>query len=74
MKDFSIADFVIGLILVLLGALIGSRADAYTVSGYLVKEYTTGMTRQCVYDVLGSTYIITVSAVEICPLTIKVEQ
>jgi len=37
------------------------------------EEDTGGMTKQCVYDYLGSTYTITVSNVTICPLSIPVK-
>lgn len=36
-------------------------------------EQTTGMTKQCFYDALGSTYTKTIKSVELCPLTIKVD-
>ena len=35
-------------------------------------ERTTGMTKQCFYDALGSAYTRTVGSVELCPLTIQV--
>ena len=33
---------------------------------------TGGMTKQCVYDYLGSTYVITISSVKLCPMSINV--
>lgn len=33
---------------------------------------TGGMTKQCVYNYLGSTYTLTVKSISICPLTIQV--
>jgi len=33
---------------------------------------TGGMTKQCVYNYLGSTYVITINSVKLCPLTINV--
>lgn len=35
-------------------------------------ERTTGMTKQCVYDYLGSEYTITLSSIDLCPVTIEV--
>lgn len=35
-------------------------------------SYTSGMNRVCVYDLLGSKYVYTIGAVEMCPLTIRV--
>lgn len=34
-------------------------------------ERTSGMNKICYYDCLGSTYAITVGAVELCPLSIR---
>jgi hypothetical protein len=40
---------------------------------FFVREVQTGgMTKQCVYDYLGSEYVVTVSAVSLCPLSIRV--
>ena len=35
-------------------------------------ERSTGMTKQCVYDYLGSSYTITIQSHQLCPLTINV--
>jgi hypothetical protein len=35
-------------------------------------ERITGMTKQCVYDYLGNEYTITLQAVQLCPLQIRV--
>ena len=35
-------------------------------------ERTTGMTKQCYYNHVGSEYTITVSSVELCPLSVRV--
>lgn len=35
-------------------------------------EAVTGMTKQCYYNYLGSTYTITIKSFELCPLTIDV--
>lgn len=38
-------------------------------TGFLRTSYTSGMNRICIYDRMGSAYVITVGAVEMCPLT-----
>jgi len=43
-----------------------------SVTGFKTGEVTTGMTKQCFYDALGSTYTRTISSVELCPLNIQV--
>ena len=45
---------------------------AQTVTGFKTGEVTTGMTKQCFYNVVGNTYTHTISATEICPLNIQV--
>lgn len=62
-----------------LGALVlltvlaaGSEAAAQSVTAFKVGDESTGMTRQCYYDALGSGYSITISSVHICPLSIQV--
>ncbi len=52
-------------------ALIAGQAIAGT--AFFKYERTTGMTKQCVYDYLGSEYTITVSSVALCPLSIQVD-
>ena len=47
---------------------------AQQMTAYKTGEQTTGMTKQCIYDALGSTYTTTIKAVELCPLSIKVER
>lgn len=37
------------------------------------KEYTTAQTKQCVYDCLGQTHIMTIPSYELCPITIDVD-
>ena len=54
-------------------ALLLSAASASAGTAFFVREIQTGgMTKQCVYDYLGNTIVITVSAVSICPLSIQV--
>jgi hypothetical protein len=43
------------------------------ITAYRTGERTTGMTKQCFYDGLGNVYTRTVSSVELCPLSIRVQ-
>ena len=43
-----------------------------TVTAFKTGERTTGMTKQCFYDALGSTYAKTIGSVDLCPLTVQV--
>jgi hypothetical protein len=45
---------------------------AQTITAYKTGERTTGQTKQCYYDGLGSEYTRTVSSIELCPLSIQV--
>jgi hypothetical protein len=66
MGDAQVKTLIKLLLLVMTG--IASAGSAF-----FVREVETGgMTKQCVYDYLGSEYIITISSVKICPLTIPV--
>jgi len=48
-------------------------APAWAGTAFFQYEIDTGgMTKQCVYDYLGSTYTITVSTVAMCPMSIQV--
>ena len=61
------------VVLVLALAALGSTAvSAQTVTAFKTGERTTGMTKQCFYDALGSAYTRTIGAVELCPLSIQV--
>jgi hypothetical protein len=56
-------------------ALITSflAGTAYAGTAFFSHEIETGgMTKQCVYDYLGNTYVITISAVKLCPMSIDV--
>jgi len=55
------------LLLLLLFPLVAQATTAF-----LIDERDTGMTRQCVYEALGSEYTITISITRLCPLTIEV--
>ena len=43
-----------------------------TTTGFKTGEQTTGMTKQCFYNALGNTHILTVSSVTLCPLNVQV--
>ena len=45
---------------------------AQATTAFLIDERDTGLTRQCVYEALGSEYTITIPVTHICPLTIEV--
>ena len=47
-------------------------AQSHSATGLFKSERTSGQTKICVYEVLGSPYTINVEAVQICPLTIDV--
>jgi hypothetical protein len=59
---------------ILVGFLLSTPAGVSAqTTGFKTSERTTGMTKQCFYDVLGSSHTLTVSSVDLCPLTIKVQ-
>lgn len=64
---------IIGFGVVVLMAL-GVPASAQSTTGFKTGEQTTGLTKQCIYNALGSTYTVTVSSVTLCPLSIKVPE
>jgi hypothetical protein len=43
-----------------------------TTTGFKTGEQTTGMTKQCFYNALGNTHVLTVSSVALCPLNVQV--
>ena len=45
---------------------------AYAGIAFFKYDYVTGMTRQCVYDYLGSQVIRTQPAASVCPVTISI--
>lgn len=45
-----------------------------TVTAFFVKEYISRINKICIYNLLGSEYIITIKNTELCPLTIKVKR
>lgn len=56
---------IIGLVL---AGLFFSNVALATI-GFLKSERTSGMNKICIYNVLGSTYTLNISSVELCPLT-----
>ncbi len=44
---------------------------SFVALGFLIAEYTTGQTKQCVYESLGSQYVLTIKSYQICPLNIN---
>jgi predicted ABC-type sugar transport system permease subunit len=58
-----IAAFVVGMTL---------SFSAYAGIAFLKGEYTTGMTKQCIYDYLGSTITRTIPSYQICSYSITV--
>ncbi len=63
--------FVLLLALIAFGAT-GVSAQNQTVTAFKTGERTTGMTKQCFYDALGSAYTRTIGSIDLCPLTIQV--
>jgi len=55
----------------ILTTLIALSFSASAGTAFLTGERTTGMTKQCYYDYLGSTYTRTVKSYDLCPLTIR---
>ena len=49
-----------------------ATVSGQTVTAFKTGERTTGMTKQCFYDALGSEYTRTVKSYAICPISIKV--
>ena len=56
-RSFSGADY---------SSSYGGRAAG---KGFLKNSYISGMNRICVYDRLGSAYVVTVGAADMCPMT-----
>lgn len=56
-----------------MGHRLGStdRLAQVAVTCFFIGEQTSGMNKICYYDCLGSTAAITISAVQLCPLTIR---
>lgn len=52
--------------------IITSSVPADAATAFLVREYTTGQTKTCIYSFLGSEYARTIKAYQMCPYSIKV--
>ena len=50
-----------------------SSASAQSITAFKTGELQTGMSKQCFYDALGSQYTRTVSAIQLCPLSVQVQ-
>lgn len=61
------------LVLALVIASSGSTTSAQGTTAFLTGEQTTGTTKQCFYDALGSAHTVTVSSIAICKQTIRVQ-
>lgn len=56
-------------------ALLLVAASAHAATAFLEYEIDNGgMYKQCVYDYLGEPFVITISSVKLCPLTINVSR
>ena len=54
-------------------AILLISAPLYAVTALLTGERISGMTKICYYDYLGSDYVITIKATEICKSSIQVD-
>lgn len=62
-------------IITLLGiSLLFASWDAFPQTGFLRGETTSGMMKTCYYNVLGDSYAKTISNVDLCPVSINVNQ
>jgi hypothetical protein len=56
----------------LIAAAVVFAVPAFAGTAFLTGQRTTGMTKQCYYNYLGSEYTNTISAVKLCPLSMQV--
>ena len=56
----------------LAAVLIPNQAVAQSAAAFKTGESSSGMTKQCYYEALGSEYTRTVSSITLCPLSIQV--
>lgn len=47
-------------------------ASAFAATAFLKYERVSGMTKQCVYEYLGSEYTKTIQSHQLCPLTMQI--
>jgi len=52
--------------------LLASAAHGQSITAFKSGEMQTGVTKQCFYNALGSQHTLTISSVELCPLTVQV--
>jgi hypothetical protein len=64
--------FCLSAVALLFGIGLATPAAAQTVTAFKSGEQATGMTKQCFYNALGNTHVLTVSSVALCPLNIQV--
>lgn len=69
MKTF--ARTLVALCSGVLLSLNASQARAQAI-GFKTGEVQTGMTKQCIYNALGSQYTLTIPSVQLCPLNVQV--
>lgn len=55
----------------LIVSAIALAAPAFAGTAFLKHHYVSGQNRICVYDHLGSQYIMTIRATELCPLSLQ---
>jgi len=66
--------FLLRTALVILASVAATEGlMAQTITAFKTGERTTGQTKQCYYEALGSKYTRTIQAVQLCPLTIRVK-
>jgi hypothetical protein len=63
---------VIAVAVFLLTATVANVAAQMATTAFLKGEVTTGMTKQCIYDALGSLHTRTLRSIDLCPLSIQV--
>ena len=57
---------------IMLVTLLLLTANAFAGTAFLKYQYVDGMNRICVYDHLGSKYIMTIKSFKVCPVTVEV--
>ena len=60
-----------GFIVLIFMAIKNEPKDAYATTCFKTGERISGMNKICYYDCLGSEAAITISSVDLCPLTIE---
>lgn len=53
-------------------ALTITASPALAGVAFLKYSYVSGLNRICVYDYLGSQYVITIQAAQVCPVQVRV--